>query len=38
VTTLEDEKGRDTVIDALGGAFKERLFPWAGWILTPQAR
>jgi 23S rRNA pseudouridine2605 synthase len=27
VSTVEDEKGRATVIDALGGAFKERLFP-----------
>ncbi len=27
VTTAEDEKGRPTVMDALEGAFKERLFP-----------
>lgn len=27
VTTSDDEKGRRTVMDALAGAFKERLFP-----------
>jgi pseudouridine synthase len=27
VTTAEDEKGRTTVLDVMGGAFKERLFP-----------
>lgn len=27
VTSVEDEKGRRTVIDVLGGAFNERLFP-----------
>jgi pseudouridine synthase len=27
VTTADDEKGRTTVIDALGSAFKERLYP-----------